>query len=160
MKAESQATRVVWTLTICTALALLGDTTMYAVLPSQYVLVGLVSLHVGWLLSVNRLVRLPLNMISGWLSDRLGAKGPYVVGLALGACSTVGYGLSSGFWPLLVFRALWGLAWALLVVAAYRMILDVTTERTRGRLMGFYTSGSFLGGAIGAIVRRSFLQLQ
>lgn len=146
MNAEIQATRVVWTLSICTALALLGDGTMYAVLPSQYALMGLASLHVGWLLSINRLVRLPLNMVSGWLSDRLGAKGPYALGLALGACSTVGYGLSNGFWPLLIFRTLWGVAWALLAVAAYKMILEVTTERNRGRFLGIYTLGSFFGG--------------
>ena len=29
-------TRVTWTLAVCTALALFGDATMYAVLPSQY----------------------------------------------------------------------------------------------------------------------------
>ncbi len=154
-----QAARVVWTLTICTALALLGDATVYAVLPSRYAVVGLASLHVGWLLSTNRLVRLPLNMVSGWLTDRLGAKQPYTIGIAIGACSTLGYGLCGGFWPLLAFRALWGVAWALLVVAAYRMILDVTTERTRGRLMGFYTAGSFLGGALGAILGGSLVDL-
>ena len=146
------ASRVVWILTISTALALFGDTTMYAVLPSQYSVLGLLSLHVGWLLSINRLVRLPLNIVSGWLSDRLGPKLPYILGVALGAFSTVGYGLCNSFWPFMALRALWGVAWALLVVAAFRMILDVTTEQTRGRLTGFYASGSFFGGALGAIL--------
>ena len=145
MNAKSHATRVVWTLSICTALALLGDTTTYAVLPSHYPMLGLLSLQVGWLLSINRLVRLPLNMASGWLSDHCGAKKPYLAGLALGTFSTVGYGLFTDFWPLLIFRALWGVAWALLAVAAYKMILDVTVERTRGQLMGLYALASLLG---------------
>ena len=152
MGKERRPSRVVWTLAVCTALALFGDATMYAVLPSQYSVVGVQALHVGWLLSVNRLVRLPLNLMTGWLSDRLGPKLPYTMGITLGVCSTAGYGLFKGFWPLLALRALWGVAWALLVVAAYGMILDVTTERTRGRLTGIYTSCSYFGGAVGTLL--------
>ena len=144
--------RVVWTLTLCTSLSLLGDATLYAVLPSQYKAVGVTALQVGWLLSINRLVRPPLNMVSGWLSNRLGPKWPYVGGLVVGLLSTVGYGLGGGFWPFLAFRALWGLAWAFLAVAAYGMVLDVSTESTRGRLTGIYTPFSFFGGALGAML--------
>lgn len=152
MSQDSHPSRVVWTATICTALALFGDATMYAVLPSQYQAVGISTLQVGYLLSVNRLVRLPLNLPSGWLAGRLGPKWPYVLGLAIGALSTLGYGLARGIGWLLPLRALWGVAWALLVVAAYAMILAVSTERTRGRYTGIYASFSFFGGAIGAML--------
>ena len=152
MSQNSHPLRVVWTATLCTALALFGDATMYAVLPSQYQAVGISTLQVGYLLSVNRLVRLPLNLPSGWLAGRLGPKWPYVLGLAIGTLSTLGYGLAKGLWWLLPLRALWGVAWALLVVAAYAMILAVSTERTRGRYTGIYASFSFFGGAIGAML--------
>jgi len=125
---------------------------MYAVLPSQFALLGLTILQVGWLLSLNRLVRIPLNVVSGKLSDRLGPKAPYIVGLALGALSTLGYAVGGGFWTLLAFRAMWGVAWTLIVVAAYSMILDVSTERTRGHLTGAYASFSFFGGALGQLL--------
>jgi len=147
-----QDARVTWTLSACTALALFGDATMYAVLPSQYAAMGLASVHVGWLLSVNRLVRPPLNFVSGWLCDRVGRKRPYVLGIGIGIISTACYGLVRGFWPLLALRALWGVAWALLAVAAYAMILDVSDESTRGRLTGTYASFSFLGGAVGPLL--------
>jgi len=149
---EALGWRVVWTLTFCTALSLLGDSTLYAVLPSTYDLVGVTALQVGWLLSVNRLSRLPLNLPSGWLAERVGHKAPYIAGLLVGAVSTVGCGLVRSFWPLLILRALWGVAWALLVVAAYGLILTVSTQTTRGRLVGAYTSFSFFGGAVGAAV--------
>lgn len=55
---------------------------------------GVTLAAVGWLLSVNRLVRLPLNVLSGWLADRVGPKTPYVTGIALGVASTAGYGLA------------------------------------------------------------------
>ncbi|MFO7917552.1 MAG: MFS transporter [Anaerolineae bacterium] len=151
--AENPATsRVVWTLTVCTALALMGDATLYTVLPSHYAAVGVTAVQVGWLLSINRLVRLPLNVLSGWLSRRMGPKLPYIAGLVAGTLSTLGYGLSRGFWPLLFWRALWGVAWALLVVAAYAMVLDVSTEQRRGRFTGIYTSFSYFGGAVGALL--------
>ena len=145
-------TRVTWTLAVCTALALFGDATMYAVLPSQYGALGITAVSVGWLLSINRLVRPPLNFFTGWLTDRIGPKTPYVVGIGVGVLSTAGYGLVQGFWPLLALRALWGVAWALLAVAAYAMILDVGTETTRGRLTGLYASFSFFGGAVGPLL--------
>ena len=123
---------------------------MYAVLPSHYGTLGITAAQVGWLLSINRLVRLPLNIPSAWLSDHLGYKWPYVGGLALGCLSTVGYGLFPDFVPLLLLRALWGVAWALLVVASYGMIFEVSEQETRGRYTGIYASCSFFGGAAGA----------
>ncbi len=147
-----RADRVTWTLTACTALALFGDATLYAVLPSEHADVGIAAAAVGWMLSINRLVRLPLNAMSGWLGDRVGPRGPYIVGLLLGVISTAGYAFVRGFWPLFVLRALWGVAWALIVVSAYGMILGVSTSETRGRLTGTYASFSFFGGAVGAML--------
>jgi MFS family permease len=152
LKTGHQGARLASKLALCTAMSLFGDATLYAVLPSQYGTAGVTAFQVGWLLSINRLVRLPLNVPSGWLSDRLGRKRPYVAGLILGALSTLGYGLYRGFWPLAVFRVLWGVAWALLIVSAYGMILDVSTEDTRGRYMGLYGAFSFFGGAFGAML--------
>ena len=139
--------RVVWTLTACTSLSLLGDATMYAVLPSQYAVVGLATLHVGWLLSVNRLVRLPLNTASGWLSDRFDARVPYAAGLMLGAVSTIGYGLWKGFWPLLVFRALWGVAWALLAVAVVAGAMNLANLDAPWGVLHHLLGGALLFGA-------------
>jgi len=145
-------TRVAWTLAACTALALFGDSTLYAVLPSQHAQAGVSLAAVGWLLSINRLVRLPLNVFSGWLSDRIGPKGPYLVGIALGVLSTAGYGLVRGFWPLMALRALWGIAWTLIAVAAYALLLNISHPARRGRLMGLFVSFAFLGGAVGPIL--------
>ncbi len=145
------AARAIWILTTCTALALIGDGTIYAVLPAMFPAVGVTALQVGMLLSINRLVRPPLNMLSGWLTTRVDPHWPYVLGLAIGACSTLGYGLVHGFWPLLLLRALWGVAWALLAVAAYAMVLDVTAPEFRGKYAGIYHTLSFFGGALGAL---------
>ncbi|MHB1357553.1 MAG: MFS transporter [Anaerolineae bacterium] len=151
-KPNHSARRIVWTLTLCTALSLLGDSTLYAVLPSNFTAVGITALQVGWLLSINRLVRLPLNLVSGWLVQRFGSRAPYMAGLVLGAISTLGYGLLRGFWPLLAMRALWGAAWALIAVSAYGQVLDAVDETSRGRLVGTYVTLSYFGGALGAML--------
>jgi len=151
-RSSASTQRIVWTLTICTALSLAGDGTLYAVLPSQHATLGLAALQVGWLLSVNRLARIPLNAFSGWLSNRVGFRGPYIAGMLCGALSTVGYGLTESYGLLLVLRALWGLSWALLTVAAFGMILDAAAPDERGRYTGIYSSFSFFGGAILAIL--------
>ncbi|MGI6206642.1 MAG: MFS transporter [Anaerolineae bacterium] len=144
--------RIVWTLAACTALALFGDTTLYAVLPAEYGLLAISAAQVGWLLSVNRLVRIPLNLMSGWLADRLGCRAPYIIGIAVGALSTAAYGLLRGFWPLLISRALWGLAWSLLTVAAYGLILDTSPSDNRGRNTSIYDSYSYFGGSVGMLL--------
>ena len=145
-------TRVALTLAGCTALALFGDATLYAVLPSQHAQAGVALASVGWLLSVNRLVRLPLNLPVGWLADRIAPKWLYLAGIALGVVSTAGYGLVRGLWPLLALRAVWGIAWTLIAVAGTTLLLNVSHPARRGRQMGLYESFAFLGGAVGPIL--------
>lgn len=144
--------RVLWLVTACTALSLFGDSALYAVLPSRFDRFGLLVLQVGWLLSVNRLIRLPLNVPSGWLMRRIGPKWPFVIGLSLGSLSTLGFALSSSFWPLLGFRVLWGLSWALIVVASYGFVFTSSVPSRRGRSTGIYMSFSRFGGALGAML--------
>ncbi|MHB9033315.1 MAG: MFS transporter [Anaerolineae bacterium] len=150
MDHHQPAGRIAWVLSLCTALSLLGDATLYAVLPSTYAVLAIGALQVGWLLSINRLVRLPLNLASGWLAEHIGHRTPYLAGLGLGALSTIGYGLFRGFWPLLLLRGLWGLSWSLIAVAAYALLLDCCPAGQRGRLAGLYTALSYFGGAAGA----------
>ncbi len=144
--------RVIWTLTGSTALSLLGDATFYAVLPTSYAAVGVTAMQVGWLLSINRLARIPFNLLSGRLCQRFGGRLPYVIGVGVGALSTIGYALTNGFAALLALRVVWGIAWALLVVAANTLVLQVSTPSNRGRNAGIYTPYSFFGGALGAVL--------
>ena len=72
--------------------------------------------------------------------------------LVLGILSTLGYGLVRGFWPLLAARLLWGVAWALINVGGYTMILDRSTPADRGRMTGFYQMAFMIGLAISPIL--------
>lgn len=148
----SLARRAVLAVGLGTALSLLGDTTLYTVLPTHTLEAGITLAGVGVILSANRWVRLLLNGPAGAIYDRGRRKPLFISALFLGALSTALYGLTRGFWPLLASRLLWGLAWAGIWVGGNTIILDVATRERRGRLVGAYQVAFFIGAAGGAIL--------
>ena len=137
---------------IGTCLSLIGDASLYAVLPTHTVDAGVSVASVGILLSANRFVRLILNGPAGVAYDRWPRRRLFVLALFIGACSTAIYGLTQGLWPLLVGRLLWGLAWAGIWVGGNTIILDVARDDNRGRWIGIYQVSFFLGSASGSLL--------
>ena len=137
---------------VALALSLTGDSTLYAVLPNQAVVVGVGLGAVGVLLGANRLVRIPANPLAGALYDRRGRRGLFLLGLVLGILSTLAYGVVRGFWPMLAARLLWGIAWSLINVGGYTMILDRSSRADRGQMTGFYQVFYLLGLTVSPLV--------
>lgn len=156
MNARTSPRRVLTLLGIGTAISLLGDATLYTVLPNPSIAsqVGVTLAMVGVLLGANRATRLVLNGPVGILYDRLPRRGLLVTSLVLGAGSSIIYAAGSGFWPLFAGRVSWGIAWSLLWIGGNAIVLDVSTDENRGRHSGQYqmwffvgiASASFLGG--------------
>ena len=144
--------RVLLPVGIGTCLSLLGDASLYAVLPAHTVDAGVSVASVGVLLSANRFVRLILNGPAGMAYDRWRRRRLFVSALFIGACSTAIYGLTQGFWPLLVGRLLWGLAWAGIWVGGNTIILDIARDDNRGRWVGTHQVSFFLGASGGALL--------
>ncbi len=96
------------------ALSLLGDATLYAVLPSPEIArqAGLTLAMVGFLMGINRLVRLLFNGMAGWIYDRLPRRPLMLISLGIGTLSTAVYAFGSGPFTLTAGRMLWGLAWS------------------------------------------------
>jgi MFS family permease len=91
------------------ALALLGDSLLYAVLPLHAPSFGVSLAWVGVLLSANRIIRL---FVYPFL-PRIAATGLRrftIAGAAVGALSTLAFAFSSGAWALLASRVAWGTA--------------------------------------------------
>ena len=147
-----QELRLLLPLGTALALSLTGDSTLYAVLPNQLAVVGISLGAVGVMLGANRIIRIPGNLVAGALNDRLGRKRLYLVGLSLGILSTVSYSFVHGFWLLLAARLLWGIAWALINVGGYAMVLDWSTSANRGRMTGFYQVAYMVGLSISPIL--------
>ncbi len=144
--------RVLFPLGLGTALSLMGDATLYTVLPTHTAEAGIALSSVGIILGVNRAVRLFLNGPAGLAYDRWPRRRLFVPALFIGALSTAVYAATRGFWPMLVGRLLWGLAWSGIWVGGAMVILDVTTAQDRGRWTGLYQTWFFLGGALGAFL--------
>lgn len=143
-----------------TAVSLLGDTSIYTVLPTHTAEAGIVVASLGIMLSANRWIRLFSNSPAGWLSDKWPRRWVFVPSLFLGAISTALYTTGGGYWPLLIGRLLWGIAWSGIWVSGNAIVMDVATPQNRGRLVGIYNvaffvgagSGSFLGGLLTDLV--------
>ena len=153
MKKPSQ---IITLLGIGTAISLLGDPTLYTVLPHPSIAaqVGIKLSMVGILLGVNRAVRLILNGPVGILYDRWPRRPLLIASLTIGSTSSILYALGSGLWPLFAGRVFWGLAWSLLWIGGNAVVLDISQESDRGKLSGKYqmwflvgiASSSLLGG--------------
>ena len=138
------------------AISLLGDSTLYAVLPSHADQLGIKLAYVGVLLSVNRFVRLLTNSLAGYVYDHIGRWWHFVAALVVGGCTTAAYGLFKGLGVFLIARLLWGTSWSFLRLEGYATVIKQATAQNRGKLMGVYGSisgigffaGSFLGGIL------------
>ena len=152
MALDRQQVRLLLPLGTAMALSLTGDLTMYAVLANQIDVMGIGLGVVGLLLGVNRMIRIPGNLVAGAFYDRSRRRRLFLVGLSVGIVSTMSYSLVRGFWPLFFGRMLWGIAWSLINVGGYTMILDRSTAVDRGRMTGLYQMAFMLGLTISPIL--------
>lgn len=150
---ERDRRRMLPLLGLGTALSLLGDSTLYTVLPRPEIAAeaGVSLALVGLLLGANRLVRLVFNGVAGVLYDRLPRRRLLAAALTLGALSTLLFGVGRGFPLLLLSRVLWGAAWSGIWVGGNALVLDIAGSEQRGRLTGQYQMWFFLGAGVTAL---------
>ena len=91
--------RVMTPMGLALALSLLGDATLYTVLPTHTAQAGIALASVGIILSVNRAVRLLINTPVGLAYDRWPRRWIFVPAATIGVLSTALYALSPGSWP-------------------------------------------------------------
>ncbi|MFT8645024.1 MFS transporter [Gluconacetobacter sp.] len=87
---------------------------------------------------------LPISM----LADRFPRPPIIVGGLALWSLSTIGCGLSDGFWGLFFCRMGVGIGEAALVPAVYSFLADIVPPARLGRIIALFSAGSFLGAGL------------
>lgn len=142
---------------VITALCLTGDSMLYVVLPFYWHEAGLHSLlEAGILLSVNRLVRLPLGPLAGWLLQKVSVKRGLWLAVVLASVTTAAYGFAHEFWIWLLLRCLWGFTWSLLRLGALFVIAGTSNTDEHGKNMGTYNGlyrlGSLAGMLLGGLI--------
>ena len=151
MKHDQQtAWRILFPISLGTCLSLIGDATLYVVLPTDWEVAGISLGAVGIILSANRFIRLGLNAPIGYLFDRVNRRPIFIGALLIGVLAYGLTALATGFRTLLIARLLWGMAWGGIWLGGNGIIMDVAAEAARGRWVGIYQSSFFLGVGLGA----------
>lgn len=145
---------------LITAVAVLGDSMLFIVLPLYYEDFGLTSLwQVGILLSVNRFIRLPINPLIGWFYSKFQLRTGVFIALALTVLTTLSYGFIQEFVILVIMRFLWGVAWSLLRLGGMLTVVSVAGDHNRGNLIGLYNGLWGLGGLGGMLFGGLFIEI-
>lgn len=138
----------------------LGDSLLYVALPLVYPSLGLSIVHVGILLSANRLIRFVSNTFAGYVYGRKSLKRMLIIAILAAFFINLSYGFIEGFFLFLFMRICWGITWSFLRLGGYLSVISYSDEANRGRSMGVYQSisgiGFNLGGLIGGILLDSW----
>ncbi len=111
---------------------------------------------VGLVVSAWFLARVFVEIPSGFLSDRIGRRRLFVlgIGLAVGGSLLCATAPTIGF--LIAGRAIWGFGIALFFLSNTAILFDLFDPAVRGRAVGTFQSiemiGSFIGGPIGGVL--------
>lgn len=127
LRLNAMTSRPIVLASLVLALALLGDSLLYAVLPLHAAAFGISLAWVGVLLSANRIVRL---FVYPFL-PRLAAAGLRrftIAAASVGALSTLAFAFASGAWVLLASRLAWGVAFGSLSLS----VLAYATSSVEG----------------------------
>lgn len=150
---ETPSKKPIIIIALVTAACLVGDSMLYVCLPTHWQEAGLSSLwQIGVILSVNRLVRLPLNPVVGFCYTKISIRTGMLVSIVLAALTTAGYGLAVSYLFFIFLRCLWGLAWSFLRLGAYFTIVDYSDDSNRGHNMGLFNGLYRLGSLFGMLL--------
>ena len=92
-----------------------------------------------------------LGVFLGRIADRGNRRFLIVIGMTIWCCATIACGFARDFTELFIARMFVGIGEAALSPAAYSLIADYFEPRKRGRAMGIYTMGTFMGSGIAMI---------
>jgi MFS transporter, DHA1 family, multidrug resistance protein len=100
------------------AFASFGDAFLYAVLPLNALQMNVPVAWIGFLLSINRLVRLISNQLFAYLFSQFGFKQMTILAAAFAVLTTFSYGIATGITFWIIARIVWGFCFSALRISA------------------------------------------
>lgn len=88
-------------------------------------------------------------LLLGPLVDRYGRRGPMVIGMIVFSLASLAHVFARGFDDLLWARAVTGFAAGVVYTSASAAVADLVPYERRGKAMGVFTAGMFLGLPVG-----------
>jgi MFS family permease len=107
--------------------------------------------QVGTLLSAFYWTYAPMQLLAGWMAERLDVNRVLPAGLALWALATMLTGLAGGFVMLLGLRFLLGLGESVMYPCQCKLLALRSREQQRGKANGIMAVGQALGPAFGTL---------
>ena len=144
--------RNVWISSWVLSLSLFGDALLYVILPVHADAFGVSMLMVGFLLAVNRIIRIFAYGLIADLAERIGLKKMCLIAAVSATLSTAGYGFLEREILLTLSRMVWGLSFAalLLVTLSYAATNPVKTGTRIGLSRSVEQVGPLLAMTVGA----------
>ncbi|WP_366788776.1 MFS transporter [uncultured Flavobacterium sp.] len=137
------------------AFAGMGDAFLYTALPADSMQMDVPVLWIGFLLSINRFVRLVGNQVFAVLFSLFGFKAITVIAATLAVLSTLLYGLAQGIIWWITARVIWGLCYSALRISSISYSL---TNRNFGYSIGLNRGLQELGPIVALLVGPFFLE--
>lgn len=107
---------------------MLGDTFLYAVLPTHAPELAVPIVWIGFILSINRFIRLFSNSWVAHLFSRYGFKRITILAALFSVISTFMYGLASSLIVWIIARVIWALCFSALRISSINYSLDAPKQ--------------------------------
>lgn len=145
-----------WLLTISVMAAMLMqvlDTTIANVaLPHMQASLGATQDSITWVLTSYILASAVAIPLTGWLSDRFGARMLFIGSVALFVGASILCGIATSLPEMVAFRLLQGIGGAFLGPLAQTIMLDINKPSEHPKAMSIYGMGVMIGPILGPIL--------
>ena len=152
--------QILLVLCITTMVVMMGFGIISPVLPLYAQSFGVGTAMIGLTITVFGAARLVMNLPAGFLSERYGRRLLLVGGPAVTALGSLAGGFAPTFGWLIASRFVAGAGSAIYMTGAMILLIDITTDENRGRLMSIFQgsllAGVSLGPAVGGFVAQGF----
>ncbi len=152
-------------LIVCTqtAIMMMGQGVITPILPIYAQSFGVSILMIGVLVASFGVARMIMDIPAGWLAEHLGRRRMLIAGALIAAASSLGMGLVTQFWHLVLLRFFLGVSSAIYVTTAQIALADLSTVGNRSQYLslhqGSHQVGTSLGPALGGFLAQ-FLGLR
>lgn len=143
---------VILNLSLVSGFVILGISIISPVLPQYALSFSIPVSLIGWAVSAFAMSRMLMDVPAGFLADRFGRKRNMITGLILIVLSSIGAGVASSYYLLILARITEGLGSALYVTSATTWVAQVSAGESRGRYMSLYSGLIFAGTAFGPTI--------
>lgn len=134
------------------------DTTAMNVMLRQLMLDFSASYNtVQWTVTGYSLAQAAVIPLSGWLSDRFGAKRVFLTSIALFSLGSLFCSFATGIEPLVIFRILQGLGGGMVVPIGFAFTYRLSPPEKVGTVMGFMSIPILMAPALGPVLSGWFV---